>query len=117
MEEIFKMVKEKLDKLALSRPLGGGIVLTGGGAQLLGAAELANQVFKLPVRIGSPLPLGGLVAEYRSPVYATAAGLVLEGDEREREKGAERGGDIRSREKGPAPLFSKLTEWLRKEFF
>jgi cell division protein FtsA len=117
MEEIFKMVKEKLDKLALARPLGGGIVLTGGGAQLLGAAELASHVFRLPVRTGFPLPIGGLVEEYRSPVYATAVGLVLEGDEREREKGADKGGDVRSREKGSAPLFGKLTEWLRKEFF
>ncbi|MDR2363635.1 MAG: cell division protein FtsA, partial [Spirochaetaceae bacterium] len=83
MEEIFNMVKEKLDKLSLSRPMGGGIVLCGGGAQLLGAAELATHVFKLPVRVGVPLPVGGLVEEYRSPVYATAVGLVLEGALRE----------------------------------
>jgi len=65
MEEIFEMVKDKLDALALTRPLGGGIVLTGGGARLMGAAELAFQVFKMPVRIGSPLPVGGLEEEYR----------------------------------------------------
>jgi cell division protein FtsA len=116
MEEIFKMVKEKLDKLALSRPLGGGIVLTGGGAQLLGAAELANHVFKLPVRVGNPLPVGGLVEEYRSPVYAAAVGLVLEGGDRESRTAAERGGEIRVREKGQG-IFDKLSEWLQKEFF
>jgi cell division protein FtsA len=117
MEEIFSMVKEKLDKLSLSRPLGGGIVLTGGGAQLLGAAELASRMFKLPVRVGNPLPLGGLVEEYRSPVYATAVGLVLEGDDRERKTGNDRGGETFPREKGPAPLFSRLADWLKKEFF
>ncbi|MDR2069644.1 MAG: cell division protein FtsA [Spirochaetaceae bacterium] len=117
MEEIFTMVKERLDKLSLSRPLGGGVVLCGGGAQLLGAAELASHVFKLPVRVGIPLPVGGLVDEYRSPVYATAVGLVLEGALREEKQGGERGMDIRSHEKGQAPLISKLVEWLKKEFF
>jgi cell division protein FtsA len=117
MEEIFVMVKEKLNKLSLSRPLGGGIVLCGGGAQLLGAAELAAHVFKLPVRVGIPLPVGGLVEEYRSPVYATAVGLVLEGSMREEKLGGERGIDIRPHEKGQAPLIGKLVEWLKKEFF
>jgi cell division protein FtsA len=115
MEEIFTMVKEKLDKLALTRPLGGGIVLTGGGSQLPGAAELAFHIFKLPVRVGCPLPVGGLVEEYRNPVYAAAVGLVLEGASREGKTGD--GTEIRSREKGQTPLFSKLAEWLRKEFF
>jgi cell division protein FtsA len=117
MEEIFTLVKEKLDKLSLSRPLGGGVVLTGGGAQLLGAAELAAHIFRLPVRIGLPLPVGGLVDEYRSPVYATAVGLVLEGDEREGKKAAGQGGEIHGREKGREPLWGRLAEWLKKEFF
>jgi cell division protein FtsA len=117
MEEIFTLVKEKLDKLSLSRPLGGGVVLTGGGAQLLGAAELASHIFRLPVRIGLPLPVGGLVDEYRSPVYATAVGLALEGDEREGKKAADRGGEIHGREKSREPFLGKLADWLKKEFF
>jgi cell division protein FtsA len=119
MKEIFTMVKTQLDNLPLTRPLGGGIVLTGGGAQLLGAAELAAHVFKIPVRIGIPLPnsLGGLVDEYRSPVYAAAVGLVLEGNDRERGNVSEKGGGAYPREKGQTPLFSRLAEWLRKEFF
>jgi cell division protein FtsA len=117
MEEIFTLVKEKLNKLSLSRPLGGGVVLTGGGAQLLGAAELASHIFRLPVRIGLPLPVGGLVDEYRSPVYATAVGLALEGDEREGKKTVERGGEIHSREKSREPILGKLADWLKKEFF
>jgi cell division protein FtsA len=119
MEEIFTMVKDKLDNLPLTRPLGGGIVLTGGGAQLLGAAELATHVFKMPVRIGIPLPnsLGGLVEEYRSPVYAAAIGLVLEGNDREYRNVPERGGESYPREKGQVSLFGRLADWLRKEFF
>ena len=95
MEETFKLVKEKIDKLSISRPLGGGVVITGGGAQLLGAAELASQVFRLPVRIGNPLPVGGLVEDYRSPAFATAVGLVLEGFEREQKSETGTGGEGR----------------------
>jgi cell division protein FtsA len=122
MEEIFKMTKEKLDKIALSRPLGAGIVLTGGGAQLLGAVELASRIFKMPVRVGSPIPggvlSGGLVEEYRNPVYSTAIGLVLEGFERQlKQGGTERGGERRPREKGPPDVLQKFKDWLGKEFF
>jgi cell division protein FtsA len=115
MEEIFSMVKEKLDRLTLNRPLGGGIVLTGGGSQLLGSAELASKIFDLPVRVGSPLSVGGLVDEYRSPVYSTAVGLVLEGFDREG-RNIEKAGEIRTKEKGIS-LFGKLADWLKKEFF
>jgi cell division protein FtsA len=113
MEEIFVLVKEKLGSPALNRPLGGGLVLTGGGAQLLGAAELASRVFNLPVRIGSPLSMGGLVEEYRNPVYATAVGLVLEGFERE---GLEGENVAETREKD-MPFFRRVMDWIKKEFF
>jgi cell division protein FtsA len=117
MEEIFMMVKEQLDKLGLARSLGGGIVLCGGGAQLLGVAELANHLFKAPVRIGSPLPVGGLVEEYLSPVYATAVGLVLEGNDREFKTGADQTGEGRNRDKGQGSIINKVIDWLQKEFF
>ncbi|MDR1219634.1 MAG: cell division protein FtsA [Treponema sp.] len=85
MEEIFMMVKEKLDKIYYTRSLGAGVVLTGGGALLAGAAELAASIFKAPVRIGLPLPVMGLAGEYRSPIFSTALGLLLLGFEREQQ--------------------------------
>jgi len=118
MEEIFKMVKEKLDKLNLSRPLGGGVVLTGGGAHLSGVIDLANSILKLPARLGSPLPspvLGGLVEEYRNPSYAVAVGLVLEGNDRGNP--ATPGPDVRQGEKKHADIIEKFKTWLKDEFF
>jgi cell division protein FtsA len=117
MEEIFKMVKERLDKLSLNRPLGAGIVLTGGGAQLLGAPELAAQVLGSPVRVGVPHSEGGLVEEYQNPAFATAVGLVLEGFDREGLSSGSSAGDIRPKDKGGEPFWDKLIEWLKKEFF
>jgi cell division protein FtsA len=116
LEEFFFMVKENLDKLTLSRPLGGGVVLTGGASQLLGAAELASDIFQLPVRLGSPLPVGGLVEEYRNPAYATAVGLVLEGNERSILEMQERGGSRRT-ERGNGSVIGRFVDWVRREFF
>ncbi|MDR0487015.1 MAG: cell division protein FtsA [Treponema sp.] len=118
MEEIFRMVKSKLDSLNLPRPLGGGVVLTGGGAQLTGVVELANEILKLPARLGCPIPtpeLGGLVEEYRTPAYATTIGLLLEGARRTGRTFVHP--DARQREKKHADLIEKFRVWLRDEFF
>ena len=122
MEEIFEMVKEKLERLSLSRPLGGGIVLTGGGAVLAGAIELAGEILNLPVRLGVPIRfpgLGGLVEEYRDPVYATAIGLVLEGNDRETKVVPERKAESRQAEKRGllTRLVTWLKNWFKNEFF
>jgi cell division protein FtsA len=119
MEEIFKLVKQHLDVLNLPRPLGGGVVLSGGGAQLAGVIELANSVLKLPARLGSPIPsqdLTGLVEEYRTPAYAAAIGLALEGNRRLGVNSGERGGELRRGEKKNEALIGKLISWLREEF-
>jgi len=120
MEEIFKMVKQHLDTLNLPRPLGGGVVLTGGGAQLSGVVELAGSILRLPARIGSPIPsegLGGLVEEYRTPSYACAIGLALEGERRAGLDPAQRAGELRQGDKKSSALIDKLKSWLREEFF
>jgi cell division protein FtsA len=119
VEEIFKMVKQHMDTLNLPRPLGGGVVLTGGAALLTGVVELANNVLKLPARIGTPIPtqdLGGLVEAYRTPAYAAVIGLALEGGRRLGTEAQERGFDSRQGEKKP-PLIDKFKSWLREEFF
>jgi cell division protein FtsA len=119
MEELFKMVKQHLDTLNLSRPLGGGVVLTGGGAHLHGVVELANSILKLPARLGTPIPakdLGGLVEEYRTPSYATVVGLALEGAKRAGIDTENVSGTKQGENKGSA-LIDKFKAWLKEEFF
>ncbi|MFW5796356.1 MAG: hypothetical protein ACOCV0_04065, partial [Alkalispirochaeta sp.] len=60
-----------LDRIA------GGLVLTGGGANLPGVVELGQDMFNLGARIGQPGRHGGLADTYQSPEFATAVGLVL----------------------------------------
>jgi len=119
MEELFKMVKQHLDTLNLSRPLGGGVVLTGGGAHLHGVVELANSILKLPARLGTPIPtkdLEGLVEEYRTPAYATVVGLALEGAKRASIDTQGVSGSRQGENKGSA-LIDKFKAWLKEEFF
>jgi len=80
MDEIFGLVDEQIQRSGFADRLGGGIVLTGGGASLQGILELAERTFAAPVRTGVPGEgLGGLADSVRRPKYATAAGLVLYG--------------------------------------
>jgi cell division protein FtsA len=78
---------------------------------------LASYIFKLPVRIGIPLSMGGLVEEYRNPLYATAVGLVLEGEDREQKSAPERGGEVHPRERSGPTIIGKFVNWIRTEFF
>lgn len=114
MEEIFGMVKERVEDMGYLPHLGGGIVLSGGAALTPGAAELASQVFRLPVRIGLPNGLSGLAGDCRSPEWSTAVGLVLSGCDfgENEEKNSSRAAKTLS----PGP-FARLADWLRREFF
>lgn len=81
MEDIFECVKVAIKKNTNGaiKHLSGNIILTGGGANMEGVVELAQNVFKTSsVRIGIPESLGGIEEQYRKPEFATAVGLVVE---------------------------------------
>jgi len=75
-EELLSLVRDELSRGGWDGSLRGGVVLTGGGAQLEGLLELASQVFGASVRYGLPQGLGGLVDVLTSPSWSTAAGLL-----------------------------------------
>lgn len=78
MEEILTLVNREIIKAEMEKFITSGIVLTGGGALIKGAAELAENVFGLPVRIGIP-KVRGVVDVVSSPQLSTSVGLVLHG--------------------------------------
>jgi cell division protein FtsA len=53
-----------------------GIVLTGGTSKMEGAVELAEEIFHMSVRLGTPQELKGLADVVRDPIYATSVGLL-----------------------------------------
>jgi cell division protein FtsA len=73
------MVFTEIRRAGFERSLNSGVVLTGGGSILEGLPEIAEQIFDMPVRRGAPAGIGGLVDVVASPVYATAVGLVVQG--------------------------------------
>ena len=111
MGEMLALAKEQVEEKGYLKLLGGGVVLTGGGALLPGTVELAQDVFGLPARIGYPVRLAGLAEEVGSPIYATGLGLVMYGASRAGSGSAER----RRKASGKGAL-DRMKEWL-KEFF
>lgn len=79
MEEILELAQAEIRKAGAWDLLTSGVVLTGGASQIEGAAELAEQIFELPVKVGYPTGLGGLMESARNPIYSTGVGLVLYG--------------------------------------
>jgi len=78
-EEIFLMIKNRLEKAGVGHHVGAGMLLTGGGAHLKGIGELAEKVFGLPCTIGRPRHVSGLATATEGPEYAACSGLVQYG--------------------------------------
>jgi cell division ATPase FtsA len=70
------MARDAMHCQEMRKQLPAGIILTGGGALLPGATELAQQVFGLPVHLGSPSGMTGWADRVNSPKFATAVGLL-----------------------------------------
>jgi cell division protein FtsA len=75
--EILTMVNEKLAEIERDGQLPAGAVITGGGAKMPELIELARETLSLPVQIGFPAEVDGVVDKIDDPSYATAIGLVL----------------------------------------
>ncbi len=83
MEELLLLVQGELRRSGYEELVGSGIVLTGGSARMEGLSELAEEVFHLPVRVGIPERVTGLIDAVRTPMHATGVGLLMFG-QRER---------------------------------
>jgi len=81
VEEIFESVVYQIKSSGYERKLNAGIVITGGGSQLKDLSKLVEYVTGLDTRIGYPNEhiAKSIVDEIKSPMYATAVGLVLKG--------------------------------------
>ncbi len=75
MRETFELLRAEMNQAGPGM-LPAGIILTGGGAQLGGAAELGREVLQMPVRIAGPSGIAGLTDTILTPSYATAVGLL-----------------------------------------
>lgn len=75
-EELFSLVRRELMRHRFEDAVVSGVVLTGGSAKLEGAAELAESVLHMPVRIGRPAAVEGFPSLSNDPIHATGLGLL-----------------------------------------
>ena len=79
VEEIFKLIHREILRSGCRELMAPGVVLTGGTSLLNGISEFGEQILDLPIRVGYPNTVGGLSEIVKSPLYATAVGLILYG--------------------------------------
>jgi cell division protein FtsA len=79
VEELYTLVQQVLRQSGFEELLSSGVVLTGGSSVMQGMAELGEEIFHMPVRLGVPRYTGGLADVVQSPRYATVMGLLAEG--------------------------------------
>ena len=111
IEELYTLAQAELRRSGFEELLSSGIVLTGGTAMLAGMVELGEEVFHLPVRVGVPAYVGGLADIVRSPRYATAVGLLLDG--REQFLRAEA---ARAQSGGLTNVAQRMKQWFKANF-
>jgi len=75
-EELFTLVHQDLKRSGYLDSLAAGIVLTGGSSQMKGVLELAEEIFRMPVRLGIPSGFTGMTEIVGSPIHSTGVGLL-----------------------------------------
>lgn len=80
LNEIFTMVGLEIKRSGFGGMTPSGVVITGGGALTIGAVESARRNLAMPVHIGTPQRITGLIDEIMTPSYAAGVGLLLWGN-------------------------------------
>jgi cell division protein FtsA len=110
-EELLMLVQAELRRSGFEPLLAAGVVLTGGSSKMEGVVELAEEVFHLPVRLGLPQHVGGLVDVIRNPIHSTGVGLLLFGHQD--------GAKVRSETNtgdGFRSMLAKMKSWFQGNF-
>jgi len=114
VEEILEMVRDRLVASPFAAEPRGRVVLTGGGSQLAGIADLASRILKRPVRIGRPLGLSGLPEAAKGPAFAVTAGLLVYPQAAHLEHFEPR--QTRHLMTGTGGYMARVGRWLRESF-
>ena len=110
-EEIFTLIYEELAKVGLVEHLAAGVVITGGGAKIEGALELAEEVLRLPVRLGIPSGVVGFGETLKDPIYATSVGLLIYLEQQQKDSFL----PVHTEAEGRG-LFGKVKGWFSSQF-
>ncbi|MDX2072898.1 MAG: cell division protein FtsA [Alphaproteobacteria bacterium] len=113
VEEIFEIIRSKMEMSGVANMAGKRVVLTGGASQLLGVREMASNILGKQARLGRPRPLPGLAEAVSGPAFATAIGMLEYNTKKPAE---EQLFDAHKRRAGFTFGFEKLVRWFRENF-
>ena len=109
-EELFAIIQTELRRSGFEDLIAAGIVLTGGASKVTGAIELAESTFQMPVRLGLPQNISGLMDVRDNPGFSTGVGLVIHGQQ-QRENGVAYDSDY-----SLSGLWSRMKSWFQGNF-
>ncbi len=109
LSEILELANKELKKIDRQGLLPAGVVLLGGGAKVPGLVDLAKETLRLPVQVGFPLELEGIIDEVEDPSFATAIGLILWNIDNQ----VKSGGQGIPLPKKVRPTINKVKHWFR----
>lgn len=113
VEEIFEIIRSKLEMSGVAGMAGKRVVLTGGASQLLGVREMASTILGKQVRLGRPRTLPGLAEAVSGPAFATALGMFEYNFKKPAE---EQLFDAHKRRAGFTFGFEKILHWFKENF-
>ena len=108
-QELFELIHEEIKSSGFEEQIAAGIVLTGGTAKMEGAVEFAEELFQMPVRVGTPLNVKGLAEYVDDATYATAVGLLHYGSEQVVTK-------KNNKNSANESIWERVQSWFKGEF-
>jgi cell division protein FtsA len=110
-DELFTLVQAELRRSGYENLVAAGIVLTGGTSKMEGAVDLAEEIFHMPVRLGSPQDFQGLLDIIKNPIYSTGVGLLQYGL-KQHAHGLVHG----DKEKASQNVATRIKQWFQDNF-
>ena len=110
-EELLTLIQAELRRSGFEDLIAGGVVLTGGSSKMEGLIDLAEEIFHIPVRLGVPRYVSGLVDVVRNPIYATGVGLLLFGSQNQAGRLQDTPGG-----RGFKAIWDRMRSWFQGNF-
>lgn len=107
-EELFTLIQSELRRSGFEDMIPAGVVLTGGTSKMEGVIELAEEIFHMPVRLGTPQNVRGLKDIVNNPIYSTGVGLLIYGMKQQ--------GGGKAFHNNTEGLWTRLRSWVQKNF-
>ena len=111
-EELFMLIQKELVRSGFEDLLAGGVVITGGSSKMEGLTDLAEEVFHMSVRLGTPQRVKGLSDVVKNPIHATGVGLLEFGNRSTPSKGM----DLSGNDNSFTQVWERMKAWFQGNF-